>query len=182
MAMLRAYALVELSKHKVMESQSTTIWVAVIFVATAVVSFFINTIRDKRNRDFDAVEREKQAALIKGELAEAAKVAKEDREEIALKVEDALHRQQAETNIHLSEQATLVEEVIKRQEVATRPDVNSGTAKIMGAIEVVHEKADAAYHEANTINKKLTKMSESGLIQLSKDQITDVEEIKKPEK
>ncbi len=165
-----------------METQSTTIWVAMIFVATAVVSFFINIIRDKRNRDFDAEEREKQAALIKAELATAAKVAKEDREEIAHKVEDALHRQQDETNIHLGKQSALVEEAIKRQEVATRPDVNSGTAKIMGAIEVVHEKADAAYHEANTINKKLTEMSKSGLIQLSKNEIADVEEIEKPEK
>ncbi len=124
------------------ESDTTTIWVAVIFVSTAAVSFFVNVIRDKRNRDFDAEEREKQAALIKKELAEVTKVAKEDRADIALQVKDALNVQQDKTNMQLNQQAKIVEEAIKRQEVATRPDVNSGTSQIIDAIGKIGVKTE----------------------------------------
>jgi len=120
-----------------LELPNTTIWVVVIFIAIAIISFLVNLARDKRNRAFDASEREKQAALIKTELAEAVKVAKEDREEIALKVEDALHRQQDETDLHLTQQASLLEEVIKKQEVATRTDVTKGNKEIKDAISEI---------------------------------------------
>lgn len=121
------------------ESDSTAIWVAVIFISTSAVSFLVNTIRYKRNRAFDAAEREEQAAVIKDELASAVKFAKKESADIALKVEDALHRQQHETDLHLTKQSAMVEEVLKRQEVATRTDVIKSSKEIKEAIKEIEK-------------------------------------------
>ncbi len=159
-----------------MQNLSATFWVGVAFVIFGALSFAFNLWRDRRNRRIDQIERNRAAAQIEQRLRDQITLTKTETAEIATKVEQALQHQQSATDIQLTKQSEAVEVALRNQEIATRPDVNSGTSKIMDALDKVGKKADAAYHEANTVNQKLEEMSEAGLTEMKeseRDSITE---------
>lgn len=114
-----------------------------------------------------------QQAEVKQELKKQSQI-----------VENALESKQFGFEKHLEKQFEIVETALHKNEITTKTDLNGETVKIKQAIDNGTETAKAAYKEANTINQKLARMSEAGLIKLDENKHDEVKkaEEQNPEK
>lgn len=114
------------------------------------------------------IERQRVAEEVKATLIAQQAEVKQELEKQSHLVEDALEVKQVEFEKQLEKQFEIVESALHKNEITTKTDLSCETVKIKQAIDKGTESAAAAYAEANTINQKLARMSEAGLIKMDK--------------
>lgn len=169
---------------------NTMIGQLVIVLVTLITSTatIIKTSRDQRHaleriklqHDVDVAERRERAAIEKEERTAAASAIRERLVTDAAELQKELHRTSTQLQQRVDSTRTELQTRVERTADATRVHFDTTVAEIgMGAKSAldkqtdtlsqviadarttVSDKADAAYHEANTVNVKLEKLHQA---------------------
>jgi len=148
-------------------------WVTLVLILT----FATDMVRRTIQRRWDKQDREREKAEEQTERIDAEEQAGKDREQLAATIKNELKEQHAkeegkrllELNIvaeKIAEQKNTVDEI--KEQVVTLAVAADHKEELKHAIEdtvqMAADKADKAYKEADTINKKLEAMSKAGLL------------------
>lgn len=144
-------------------------WVTLALVLT----FITDMVRRMVQRRWDNQDRQLEKEEEHFERIERDEAAKQRREEIAAEIKARLELQQLKEITHLDEVSAKVIDKIEFQKdvviatsekVATEIKAAEHQEELKEAIDAGAEAAHLAYEIANTINHKLEKMSQAGLL------------------